>query len=136
LRAWTLTRTACARSAAGVTAVLDDFSAIRGLTHIDTVGSWGRELFRRSPSSTGFLEQADFHAVASQGRGLATRCDRRSRLPDAQDTTLRSPVLTPKALVEQLDIPPQPTIALLGDLRTVGLLREVTGWRSFRAFSA
>src|ERR1700722_4200579 len=74
LRAWTLTRSACARSAAGVSAELGDCSAICRLTHIDTVGSWGREMFRRSPSTTGFPEKAYFHAVALQGRGLATRC--------------------------------------------------------------
>ena len=74
--------------------------------------------------------------VAGQGRGLATRCDRRSRLPDAQDTALRSPVLTPKALVEQLHIAPQTATALLGGPRTVGLVREVTGWPSLRVFSA
>ena len=37
-------------------------------------------------------------AVAEKGRGLAAGGDKRSRLPDAIDALLRSPVLTPKAL--------------------------------------
>ena len=37
-------------------------------------------------------------AVAEQGRGLAAARDKRSRLPDAIEALLRTPVLTPKAL--------------------------------------
>jgi HTH DNA binding domain len=38
-------------------------------------------------------------------------------------------------LAVRLDVAPQTATALLRDLRTVGLAREITGRRSFRAFA-
>ena len=70
-----------------------------------------------------------------QGRGLAARSDKRSRLPDALDALLRAPVLTPKALAAQLRIAPQTATALLRTLQDKGVVREVTGRGSFRAFA-
>ena len=46
----------------------------------------------------GLRELDRLEAAAEQGRGLAARADKRSRLPDAIDALLRVPVLTPKAL--------------------------------------
>ena len=74
-------------------------------------------------------------AAATQGRGLTAQVDRRSRLSDALDAALRTPALTPKALAGQLHVVPQTATALLHALQTAGLLREVTGRRSFRAFA-
>jgi Fic family protein len=74
-------------------------------------------------------------AVAEKGRGLAAAADKRSRLPDAVDALLRAPVLTPKALAARLGIAPQTGTALLRELAAKGLVREVTGRGSFRAFA-
>jgi hypothetical protein len=74
-------------------------------------------------------------AAAEQGRGLTAQADRRSRLSDALGAALRTPALTPKALAGKLHVAPQTATALLHALQTAGLLREVTGRRSFRAFA-
>jgi DNA-binding MarR family transcriptional regulator len=44
-------------------------------------------------------------------------------------------VLTPKALAGQLGIAPQTATALLRELQDKGVVREVTGRGSFRAFA-
>jgi hypothetical protein len=74
-------------------------------------------------------------AVAGQGRDLASRHDRRSRLVDAVEALLRAPVLTPKALAVRLRVAPQTATSLLRELQADGLVREVTGRGSFRAFA-
>jgi hypothetical protein len=74
-------------------------------------------------------------AAAAQGKGLAAAADKRSRLPDAVDALLRAPVLTPKALAARLGIASQTGTALLRALAAKGLVREVTGRGSFRAFA-
>ena len=74
-------------------------------------------------------------AAAAKGRGLVAERDQRSRLPAAVDALLRVPVLTPKALAARLKIAPQTATALLRALQAAGLVREVTGRGSFRAFS-
>jgi hypothetical protein len=74
-------------------------------------------------------------AAAEKGRGLAAAADKRSRLPDAVDALLCAPVLTPKALAARLGIAPQTGTALLRELQAKGLVREVTGRGSFRAFA-
>jgi hypothetical protein len=82
------------------------------------------------------LRQLDkLMTAAGQGRDLAARHDRRSRLPDALEALLRAPVLTPKALAARLRIAPQTATSLLRDLQAAGLVREVTGRESFRAFA-
>jgi hypothetical protein len=74
-------------------------------------------------------------AVAERAQGLVAKMDRRSRLPDAVDAVLLYPVLTPKALAAQLKVAPQTGTALLRQLHAAGLVREVTGRGSFRAFA-
>ena len=74
-------------------------------------------------------------AAAAQGRGLAADLDKRSRLPDAIEALLRTPVLTPKALAGKLGIAPQTGTALLRELQAKRAVREVTGRGSFRAFA-
>jgi DNA-binding IclR family transcriptional regulator len=61
--------------------------------------------------------------------------DKRSRLPDAIDALLRIPALTPKALATRLRIAPQTATALLRALQAKGMVTEVTGRGSFRAFA-
>jgi hypothetical protein len=73
--------------------------------------------------------------TAEQGRGLATAVDKRSRLPDVIDALLRVPALTPKALAITLGIASQTATALLRALHGKGVVREVTGRGSFRAFA-
>lgn len=84
----------------------------------------------------GGLRELDRLVVAAeQGRGPVATCDPRSRLPDALDAALRIPALTPKALARRLRIAPQTATALLRELCAAGLVREVTGRKSFRAFA-
>jgi HTH DNA binding domain len=74
-------------------------------------------------------------AAAEQGRGVVAGGDKRSRLPDALDALLRVPALTPKALAARLKVAPQTGTALLQELQGRGVVREVTGRGSFRAFA-
>jgi hypothetical protein len=74
-------------------------------------------------------------AAAAQGRGVVAGGDKRSRLPDALDALLRAPALTPKALAARLKVAPQTGTALLRALQGRGVVREVTGRGSFRAFA-
>jgi HTH DNA binding domain len=74
-------------------------------------------------------------AAAAQGRGVVAGGDKRSRLPDALDALLRVPALTPKALAARLKVAPQTGTALLRVLQGRGVVREVTGRGSFRAFA-
>ena len=83
----------------------------------------------------GLRELDRLEAAAEQGRGALAATDRRSRLPDALDALLRAPVLTPKALAAQLRIVPQTATALLRTLQAEGVVREVTGRGSFRAYA-
>ena len=83
----------------------------------------------------GLRELERLETAAVKGRGLAATSDKRSRLPDAIEILLRSPVLTPKALAGKLRIAPQTATSLLRDLRARGVVREVTGRGSFRAFA-
>jgi hypothetical protein len=83
----------------------------------------------------GLRELDRLETAAEQGRGALAGTDRRSRLPDALDALLRAPVLTPKALAAQLRIVPQTATALLRTLHAKGVVREVTGRGSFRAFA-
>jgi hypothetical protein len=83
----------------------------------------------------GLRELDRLEAAAEQGRGLVAGGDKRSRLPDALDALLRTPALTPKALAARLKVAPQTGTALLRALQEKGVVREVTGRGSFRAFA-
>jgi hypothetical protein len=83
----------------------------------------------------GLRELDRLEAAAEQGRGVVAGSDKRSRLPDALDALLRVPALTPKALAARLRIAPQTGTALLRTLQGRGVVREVTGRGSFRAFA-
>ena len=83
----------------------------------------------------GLRELDRLEAAAEQGRGVVAGGDKRSRLPDALDALLRVPALTPKALAARLKVAPQTGTALLRALQGRGVVREVTGRGSFRAFA-
>jgi hypothetical protein len=83
----------------------------------------------------GLRELDRLEAAAEKGRGVVAGSDKRSRLPDALDALLRVPALTPKALAARLRIAPQTGTALLRTLQGRGVVREVTGRGSFRAFA-
>ena len=83
----------------------------------------------------GLRELDRLEAAAEQGRGVVAGNDKRSRLPDALDALLRAPALTPKALAARLKVAPQTGTALLRELQGRGVVREVTGRGSFRAFA-
>jgi len=83
----------------------------------------------------GLRELDRLEAAAGNGREVVSGCDKRSRLPDTLDALLRVPALTPKALAARLKIAPQTGTALLRELQAKGIVREVTGRGSFRAFA-
>ncbi len=59
----------------------------------------------------------------------------RSRLPDAVEVVLRTPIVTARDLAGTLDVTPQAALGLLHQLVDSGLIREATGRASWRAFS-
>jgi HTH DNA binding domain len=69
-----------------------------------------------------------------QGRGLVAARDRRSKLGAVLDILLATAVVTARGLAAALHITLQSATSSLGTLRAAGLIREVTGRESFRAF--
>jgi HTH DNA binding domain len=84
----------------------------------------------------GLRELDRLQAVALTGAKLSAGRDRRARLPDALTAVLATPALTPAALARQLAISAQAASRLLASLASAGVVREVTGRKSFRAFAA
>lgn len=84
----------------------------------------------------GARELDRLQAVAAAGARLTARCDRRSRLPAALDAALAVPVLTPTALTRDLAVTQQAATRWLTALAAAGVVQEVTGRKSFRAFAA
>jgi hypothetical protein len=77
---------------------------------------------------------ASLRRVEASGLELAAGQDRRSRLPAALSLLLRHPALTAPALARQLNITPQASLRILGQLAAAGVVAELTGRKSFRAF--
>jgi hypothetical protein len=67
-----------------------------------------------------------------KGRSLGATA--RSRLPDALNALLRTPIVTSGSLAKTLKVTPQAALGLLGQLKIEGLVREATGRSSCRAF--
>ena len=84
----------------------------------------------------GTRELVRLRDAAAAGAELMVKVDPRSRLPDAVDAVLRAPVLTSMRLARQLAVAPQTATSLLRTLAAAGVVREVTGRKSFRAFAA
>src|SRR3954447_20280620 len=77
----------------------------------------------------------ELRAAETAGLAFAAGEDKRSRLPATVDLLLRHPALTAPALARRLDITPQASLRLFARLEQAGLVREVTGRKSFRAFA-
>ncbi len=73
--------------------------------------------------------------AAAAGRALAEGLDRRARLPAAVELVLALPVVTPRGLADRLGISLQAANRVLGVMVKGGVVREVTGRGSFRAFA-
>ena len=58
----------------------------------------------------------------------------RDALPDALDAVLRAPVVTADTLAKTLQVTPRAAPGLLQQLMAAGVVREVTGRASWRAF--
>jgi HTH DNA binding domain len=59
----------------------------------------------------------------------------RSRLPDAFDAMLRAPVVTADTLADAIRVTPRAALGLLGQMTAAGLVCEVTGRASWRAYA-
>jgi DNA-binding transcriptional ArsR family regulator len=82
----------------------------------------------------GLRELDRLQAAATAGAALTTR-DPRARLDDALAAVLRHPALTPAMLAQRLGITPQAASRLLARLAAAGIVTEITGRKSFRAFA-
>jgi predicted ArsR family transcriptional regulator len=63
------------------------------------------------------------------------RVTARSRLPDALDAVLRTPVVTADSLAKALHVTPRAALGLLRQLTASGIVLEATGPASWRAFA-
>jgi hypothetical protein len=84
-------------------------------------------------AQTGLRELARLRATESKRMDL--RATARSRIPDALDAVLRTPVVTTDLLAESINVTPRAALGLLGQMATAGLVREVTGRASWRAYA-
>jgi HTH DNA binding domain len=81
---------------------------------------------------TGADELVRLRRAEENGRSLPGTA--RSRLPDALEVLLRSPVVTARGLAKRLDVTPQAALGLIRQLCEAGVAREATGRASWRAF--
>ena len=82
---------------------------------------------------TGLRELA--RLLEAEKRRADIRATARSRLPDALDAVLRAPVVTVDSLAQSIRVTPRAALGLLGQLATAGIVREVTGRASWRAYA-
>ena len=82
---------------------------------------------------TGLRELARLLEAERKRRDIGVTA--RSRLPDAVDAVLRAPVVTAESLAKALRVTPRAALGLLQQLMAAGLVREVTGRASWRAFA-
>jgi hypothetical protein len=69
-----------------------------------------------------------------EGKGRLMRVTARSRLPDALDAVLRTPIVTATSLAKALRVSPVAARGLLDQLVAAGLVREAMGRASWRAY--
>jgi HTH DNA binding domain len=84
-------------------------------------------------AAIGLRELERLREAEEKGRLLGPTA--RSRLPDALDAMLRTPIVTASALAKSLDVTPQAALGLLRHLLAAGIVREATGRASRRAFA-
>lgn len=82
---------------------------------------------------TGLRELA--RLLEAENKRVDIRATARSRLPDALDAVLRAPVVTAESLAESIGVTPRAALGLLGQLTGAGIVREVTGRASWRAYA-
>ena len=63
------------------------------------------------------------------------RVTARSRLPDALDAVLCTPVVTVESLAKAIHVTPRAALSLLQQLMAAGFVQEATGRASWRAFA-
>jgi hypothetical protein len=80
----------------------------------------------------GLQELERLRQVEEKGRLL--RVTARSRLPDALNAVLRTPIVTATSLAKALHVTPVAARGLLDQLVTAGLVREAMGRASWRAY--
>jgi hypothetical protein len=85
-------------------------------------------------SRTGMRIATSLRRAEQIGIAAAEGQDKRSRLPDAIKFVMRHPGVTAPALAASLGVTHQAALRLLMRLAAAGMLSEVTGRRSFRAF--
>jgi ribosomal protein S25 len=96
--------------------------------------SWMAEFLECVTASAliGLRELARLQDVEQKGRKLAKT--RRSRLPDALNAVLRAHVVTAATLAKSIGVTPEAAWSLLRQLTAAGIVREVTGRASWRAY--
>ncbi len=127
----------CRRAGATPQFALPFWSAAPGL--LETLGLLAGPAWL--PAFLGAVADAALRGVQELSR-LQTAAERasalqrtaRSQLPAASATALRLPVLTARALADELNVSPQAALILLKQLVAVGMLREATGRAAWRAF--
>jgi HTH DNA binding domain len=73
--------------------------------------------------------------LEAEQKRVDIRVTARSRLPDALDAVLRAPVVTVDSLAESIGVTPRAALGLLDQLTAAGIVREVTGRASWRAYA-
>jgi hypothetical protein len=81
----------------------------------------------------GLQEFERVHGIEDKGRSLGVT--KGSRLPEALDAVIRTPIVTVRSLAEILRVTPRAAHGLLDQLVAGGFVREATGRASWRAFS-
>lgn len=87
-------------------------------------------------AKAGLRELGRLLDAAQRATDLTAGLDRRSRLPEAIDAVLRVPAITPNMLARRLKVAQQTANDLLRQLARAGVVREATGRKAFRAYSA
>jgi hypothetical protein len=81
----------------------------------------------------GLHELNRLQETEKKGRMLGSTA--RSRLPHAVDAVLRAHIVTASGLAEAIRVTPQAALGLLRQLTAAGMVREVTGRASWRAYA-
>ena len=71
----------------------------------------------------------------AEKKGRMMGATARSRLPKAVDAVLRAHIVTAAGLAKSIRVTPQAALSLLQQLAAAGIVREVTGRASWRAYA-
>lgn len=73
--------------------------------------------------------------LEAEKKRVDIRMTARSRLPHALDALLRAPIVTAESLAESIGVTPRAALEFLRQLTAAGIVREVTGRASWRAYA-